>query len=97
VLPVGGVTAKIEAAVKSGITKVLIPMANMQDVLIENRYKKRIKIIPVTDLDDVLSHALVRKKRGLIDRVSKLVSENVPVTDIGSNIPVDPAVICNST
>ena len=96
-LPVGGVTAKIEAAVKSGIKTVLIPKANMQDVLIENRYKKRVKIIPVTDLEDVLNHALVQKKRGLIDRVSKLVSENVPVTDIGGNIPVDPAVICNST
>ena len=97
VLPVGGVTAKIEAAVKSGITKVLIPRANMQDVLIENRYRKRVRIIPVGDLKDVLDNALVRKKRGLIDRVSKLVSENVPVTDIGSNLPVDPAAICNST
>ncbi|RLF64794.1 MAG: ATP-dependent protease LonB, partial [Thermoplasmata archaeon] len=33
VLPVGGVTAKIEAAAKAGLKRVLIPKANMQDVL----------------------------------------------------------------
>jgi len=96
VLPVGGVTAKIEAAVKSGIKKVLIPKANMQDVLIENRYKKRIKIVPVSTLQEVLENALVQKKRGIIDRVSKLVG-NVPVTEISTNIPGDKSIVCNSS
>ena len=39
VLPVGGVTYKIEAAAKAGITHVLIPAANIDDVLIEERYR----------------------------------------------------------
>jgi Lon-like ATP-dependent protease len=36
VLPVGGVTHKIEAAAKTGITTVIIPRANLQDVMIED-------------------------------------------------------------
>ena len=39
VLPVGGVTFKIEAAVKAGIKTVLIPRSNINDVLIEERYQ----------------------------------------------------------
>ncbi len=96
VLPVGGVTAKIEAAVDAGITKVIIPRANMQDVLIENRYKKKIKIIPVSTLDEVLENALLQKRKGLIDRVSKLVKENVPVGDISGNLTPENAVVCNA-
>lgn len=59
VLPVGGVTAKIEAAAKTGIKKVLIPAANEIDVLIEDHYRNEIKIVPCKTLHDVLEHALV--------------------------------------
>jgi Lon-like ATP-dependent protease len=59
VLPVGGVTYKIEAAVKAGIKTVLIPRMNLGDVLIEERYKPLVTIIPVDTIDDVLKVALV--------------------------------------
>ncbi|MEM0466113.1 MAG: ATP-dependent protease LonB [Candidatus Thermoplasmatota archaeon] len=59
VLPIGGVTAKIEAAAEAGIKKVLIPKPNLNDVLIEDKYKDKIEIIPVETLNDVLEHALV--------------------------------------
>ncbi|MDO8874348.1 MAG: ATP-dependent protease LonB [Methanoregula sp.] len=59
VLPVGGVTYKIEAAVKAGIKTVLIPRMNMGDVLIEERYKPLVTIIPVDTINDVLKVALV--------------------------------------
>jgi Lon-like ATP-dependent protease len=59
VLPIGGVTAKIEAAAEAGIKTVLIPKANLNDVLIEDKYKKIIEIIPVETLTDVLQTALV--------------------------------------
>ncbi len=59
VLPVGGVTAKIEAAAEAGIKKVLVPEANLNDVLIEDKYKGKIEIIPVETLSDVLENALV--------------------------------------
>jgi Lon-like ATP-dependent protease len=59
VLPIGGVTAKIEAAAEAGIKTVLIPKANLNDVLIEDKYKEIIEIIPVETLTDVLQAALV--------------------------------------
>lgn len=58
VLPIGGVTAKIEAAAKAGIKRVIIPKANMKDVLIENEYKEKIKVIPVETLTEVIDNAL---------------------------------------
>ncbi|MBT6924518.1 MAG: ATP-dependent protease LonB, partial [Euryarchaeota archaeon] len=39
VLPIGGVTAKIEAAARSGIKAVIIPRANEQDVLLDTKYE----------------------------------------------------------
>ena len=63
VLPVGGVTAKIEAAAKAGIKKVIIPEANIRDVLIEDEYKDKIEIIPVKTLGEVLEHALTGKEK----------------------------------
>ena len=41
VLPVGGVTAKVEGAAESGIKKVLIPSANMGDVMLERKYRDK--------------------------------------------------------
>ena len=58
VLPIGGVTAKVEAAAEAGIKKVLIPKSNLNDVLIEDKYKDKIEIIPVNTLTDVLNNAL---------------------------------------
>lgn len=87
VLPVGGVTAKIEAAAKSGLKKILIPKANMRDVLIEEHYKQKIEIIPVETLKDVLTHSLVgTKKEGLLNKLSTLV----PKPKV--SLPVDRAV-----
>jgi Lon-like ATP-dependent protease len=59
VLPVGGVTFKIEAAAKAGIKTVLIPRTNINDVLIEERYKAIVTVIPVDTIDEVLKIALV--------------------------------------
>ena len=59
VLPIGGVSAKIEAAVKSGIERVIIPRSNLQDVLIDEKYESMVEVLPVDSLDEVLQHALV--------------------------------------
>jgi Lon-like ATP-dependent protease len=75
VLPVGGVTAKIEAAAKAGLQTMLIPQANLQDVLIEEHYQNKIEIIPVATLTDVLENALVGKgKKKLLTRLASLQS-----------------------
>jgi Lon-like ATP-dependent protease len=70
VLPVGGITPKIEAAVQAGIKEVLIPQSNLNDVLIEDRYKDKVKIIPVVTIEDVLEHALEGKmKKKFIEKI----------------------------
>lgn len=58
VLPIGGVTAKVEAAAEAGIKKVIVPKSNLNDVLIEDKYAEKIEVIPVETLNDVLENAL---------------------------------------
>ena len=57
VLPIGGATAKVEAAAKAGIKRVIIPKSNLNDVLIEDTYKDKIKVIPVETLNEVIDNA----------------------------------------
>jgi ATP-dependent Lon protease len=76
VLPVGGVTAKVEAAADSGIRRVLIPEDNMDDLVLEARYRGAIEVIPVRTLRDVLKYALVgqgSKKESLLERLAAMV------------------------
>ena len=73
VLPIGGVTAKIEAAAETGIKKVLIPKANLNDVLIEDKYKGKIEITPVETLSDVLENALIGEgKENLLNKLKAM-------------------------
>ncbi|HID72602.1 TPA: ATP-dependent protease LonB, partial [Candidatus Micrarchaeota archaeon] len=73
VMPIGGVTAKIEAAVDSGIKKVLIPKANAQDVYLGKKTKGKVKIIEVENITEVLDHALkdCKGKRTLLTQMRK--------------------------
>ena len=80
VLPIGGVTAKIEAAAKSGITRVIIPRANMKDVLIDDAYRDQIEVIPVDTLDEVMENALMpnENKRSLVERLEAIIDRLTP-------------------
>ena len=60
VLPVGGVNAKVEAAIEAGIKEIIIPKANLKDLVTEKA--KQAKIIPVSSIEDVIEVALVGKK-----------------------------------
>jgi Lon-like ATP-dependent protease len=66
VLPIGGVTYKIEAAAQAGIKKVIIPKSNEDDVLIEEAYKDKIEIVPVTNIIEVIEHSLVGPEKNRI-------------------------------
>ncbi len=74
VLPVGGVTHKIETAAKTGCDTVIIPAMNEQDVMIEDEYNEMIDIVPVSDLSEVLAIALTNDatKGSLVDRLKEL-------------------------
>ncbi|MDE4908217.1 ATP-dependent protease LonB [Methanogenium marinum] len=75
VLPIGGVTYKIEAAAKAGIKKVIIPQSNLDDVVIEERYAKMVEIVPVTTIEEVLEHALVfERKEDFIAKIKEMSS-----------------------
>ena len=58
VLPVGGVTSKVEAAIEAGIKKVLVPKSNINDIVIDKKLLGRIEIIPVETIAEVLREAL---------------------------------------
>ncbi|HLD18441.1 MAG TPA: ATP-dependent protease LonB, partial [Candidatus Nanoarchaeia archaeon] len=58
VLPIGGVTAKVEAAIEAGIKNVVVPKTNLKDIIIDKDKINKIKIIPVETIQDVLKVVL---------------------------------------
>ena len=61
VLPIGGLKEKLLAALRGGITKVLIPEENEKDLAdIPENVKEKLEIVPVGDINEVLAHALKR-------------------------------------
>ena len=58
VLPVGGVSSKVEAAIDAGIKIVIVPKSNLQDVVIDQDKLQQVKIIPVETIEEVMDHAL---------------------------------------
>jgi ATP-dependent Lon protease len=63
VLPIGGLKEKILAAHRGLVTKVLIPEDNKKDIEeIPKRILKRVELVLVPHMDDVLRQALVLKQ-----------------------------------
>ena len=58
VLPVGGVSSKVEAAIEAGIKNVIVPKANLKDIIIDPEMVSKIRIIPVETINDVLKEVL---------------------------------------
>ena len=72
VLAVGGITAKVEAAIEAGISKVIIPKANEKDVLLTKDNINKIKIIPVNTIIEVIKEAYDWKgKERLLKQIIK--------------------------
>ncbi|QQY79318.1 ATP-dependent proteinase [Keratinibaculum paraultunense] len=63
VLPVGGIKEKVLAADRIGIKKVIIPFENKKDLdEIPEKVIKRMEIVLVKHMKEVLPHALLRKE-----------------------------------
>jgi len=79
VLPVGGITAKVQAAIQAGFTEVIIPKANFDDIVLPKEQLQKIKVIPVKSLSEVLEHALLKNKKRTIflNSLKKLLSINL--------------------
>jgi Lon-like ATP-dependent protease len=63
VLPVGGVSAKVQAAIEAGLKYVIIPESNKEDVYLGSNLSKRIKILYVKNIAEVLGYALKKSPR----------------------------------
>ncbi len=62
VLPIGGLKEKLLAALRAGLTTVVIPKDNEKDLVeIPDNVTKGLKIVPVSHVDEVIALALVRK------------------------------------
>jgi Lon-like ATP-dependent protease len=78
VKPVGGVPAKIEAAEKAGVERVLIPFENWQ----ESFEKYKIKVIPVKRVEEIIQLSLYQSEER--SNLASLVPESELLTASGS-------------
>ncbi len=66
VLPIGGLKEKLLAALRGGITTVLIPRENEKDLVeLPATVKDGLEIIPVDHVDEVLARALVEPLKAI--------------------------------
>jgi Lon-like ATP-dependent protease len=73
VLPVGGVTYKVEAAIDAGIKNVIVPAANMEDIVISDEDREKINIIPVKNLYQVLRNVIDWRGKGdVLDQIDTM-------------------------
>ncbi|MDH5722576.1 MAG: endopeptidase La [Alphaproteobacteria bacterium] len=84
VTAIGGLKEKLLAALRGGIKKVLIPEENEKDLAeIPKNVLKKLEIVPVSTIDEVLSHALLHMptplesiKSSEIEQISSKTKEN---------------------
>jgi len=74
VLPIGGVSAKIEAAVAAGIKNVIVPKTNLKDIVVDKDKLSQVNIIPVDNITQVLKEVLDWK--GKEDILKKIEHRN---------------------
>ncbi|MBN2567757.1 ATP-dependent protease LonB [Candidatus Woesearchaeota archaeon] len=69
VLPVGGVTAKVEAAIEAGVKTVIVPRSNLRDIIIDEKTLGKVTVIPVDTIAEVLAEALNWKGKEAIRKL----------------------------
>jgi len=88
VLPIGGLKEKLLAALRGGLKKVLIPEENAKDLAdIPDTVKNQLEIVPVSRMEEVLGHALIRKPEPIIwEEDAKAVASPLPADDDASGV-----------
>lgn len=72
VLPVGGVSSKVEAAIEAGIKNIIVPSSNLKDIIINKEKIKKVNIIPVNRIEEVWQKALDWKgKKDILQKIIK--------------------------
>ena len=78
ILPIGGLKAKLLAASRGGVRIVLLPEKNIKDLSeISENVKEALTIIPVSDVREVLDHALKGKFKPIEWPMDMKVPESV--------------------
>jgi ATP-dependent Lon protease len=91
VLPIGGLKEKLLAALRGGITTVLIPAENEKDLVeIPASVREALKIIPVAHVDEVLAEALTQPMVAIewTDADEHAAEPVVPPHGTGEGLPV---------
>jgi ATP-dependent Lon protease len=66
VLPIGGLKEKSLAAMRAGVSTVIIPQLNEKDLVdVPEEAKQKLKFVPVDNVDEVLNAALEKKDGGV--------------------------------
>lgn len=87
VLPIGGLKEKLLAALRGGIKTVLIPEENAKDLVeIPDSVKSGMEIIPVSRMDEVLTHALTRTPEPIKWEESQAKATETPVDEEPSGL-----------
>jgi ATP-dependent Lon protease len=82
VLPIGGLKEKLLAALRGGLKKVLIPEENAKDLAdIPDSVKNGLEVVPVSRMDEVLAHALVRQPTPIVWEEPATIAHNVVEDD----------------
>jgi len=89
VLPVGGITSKVEAAIDAGLKAVIIPKSNVNDIYVDKDKLKKIKVIPVSNIGEVLEYALKKSPRR--DAIIKELKHYIS-TDSKERKPIEESV-----
>jgi ATP-dependent Lon protease len=85
-LPIGGLKEKLLAALRAGITTVVIPQENEKDLAeVPDNVKTGLKIVPVSTVGEVLKVALVRQPEA-IDWIETDVPAPVPAASENDSI-----------
>lgn len=69
VLPVGGITPKVDAAIEAGIKKVVVPKANKGDLILDPEREKKIEVVYAENIKDVLDNVLGKGKTSLLKKL----------------------------
>jgi Lon-like ATP-dependent protease len=90
VLPVGGITNKVRAAIEAGMKYVIVPDSNAKDIYIGKKELSRIKVLPVKNIAQVLHYTLKKSSRrdDMVGKLRKYITgdsrEREPLTVNGA-------------